>query len=64
MTQGEKDAITAAELQARKDAANDFGLSDMKIIMTALIKVLNTKLPANKQITKQEMIDAVKGEIV
>lgn len=33
-------------------------------VLTALIKVLNTKLPANKQITKQELVDALKGEII
>lgn len=64
MTQPEKDAVLAAELQARKNAADEFGLNDMKVILTAFIKVLNTKLPANKQITKQEMVDALKGEIV
>lgn len=64
MSQAEKDATITAELQARKDMANDFGIQDMKPILTALIKVLNTKLPANKQITKQEMVDALKGEII
>ena len=64
MSQAEKDAIAAAELQTRKDQANDFSLQSMKPILTALIKVLNTKLPANKQITKQELVDAIKLEIV
>lgn len=64
MTQAEKDVVLATELQARKDMANDFGIQDMKPILTALVKVLNTKLPANKQITKQEMVDAIKGEII
>lgn len=63
MTLAEKQAVMDAELQARKNQANDFNVGDMKIIMTALIKVLNTKLPANKQITKQEMVDAIKLEI-
>lgn len=63
MMQVEKDAITAAELQARKDAANDFGIEGIKIVLTALIKVINLRLPSNK-ITKQEMVDALKGEIV
>lgn len=63
MSKAEKDAITAAELQARKNFADDFGIEDMKVVLTALIKVLNTKLGATKQITKQEVIDAIKGEI-
>lgn len=63
MTRAEKDAITAAELQARKDAANDFGVQDMRVVLKVLITVLNSKLPANKQITKQEVVDALKGEI-
>ena len=64
MTQAEKDTILTKELQARKDTANDFGIEETKIILTALIKVLNTKFPANKQITKQEIIDALKVEII
>ena len=63
MSQAEKDAITEAELQARKDTANDFGVQDIKVVLKVLIAVLNSKLPANKQITKQEVIDALKGEI-
>lgn len=64
MTQAEKNVVLATELQARKDMANDFGIQDIKPVLTALIKVLNTKLPANKQITKQELVDALKGEII
>lgn len=63
MSQAEKDAVAAAELQARKDTANDFGIENLKPVLTALIKVLNTKLPANRQITKQELVGALKGEI-
>ena len=63
MTQVEKDVLAAAELQVRKDAANDLGVQDIKIALKALITVLNTKLPANKQLTKQELVDALKGEI-
>jgi hypothetical protein len=61
MTQAEKGVVLATELQAM---ANDFGIQGMKPVLTALIKVLNTKLPANKQITKQELVDALKGEII
>lgn len=64
MSQAEKDVISAAELQARKDAANDFGVEGMKIALTALIKVINIRLPIGQKITKQEMVDALKGEIV
>lgn len=64
MSKAEKDVITAAELQVRKDMANDFGVENLKPVLTALIKVLNTKLPANRQITKQEVVDALRGEII
>src|SRR3990167_4959136 len=59
MTQTEKDAITAAELQLRKDQANNFGVGLLEFT-TALIKVINLRLPTGQKITKQEMIDAVK----
>ena len=61
MSQAEKDAVIATELQARKDIANEFGV-DVKTLLTALIKVINIRIP-NNPITKQEMIDALKGEI-
>ena len=64
MSLAEKQAIEATELQARKDAANDFGIDGMKIVLTALIKVINLRLPIDKKITKQEMVDALKGEII
>lgn len=63
MTTLEKQAVDQAELQTRKSFADNFGIDDMKIVLTALIKVLNTKLPANKQIVKQEVVDAIKAEI-
>ena len=62
MNLAEKQAIEAMELLARKNAANDFGI-EMKTALTALIKVINLRLPTNK-ITKQEMIDALKAEII
>lgn len=63
MTLAEKQAVDAAELQARKDKITEIENADMREIFIALIKVLNTKLPANKQITRQEFIDAIKLEI-
>lgn len=63
MSQTEKEAIATAELQTRKSLADTFDIQDIRVILTALIKVLNTKLGATKQITKQELIDALKGEI-
>ena len=62
MTVAEKQAITNAELEHRKSVADDYGI-DMKIALTALIKVINLRLPSDKKITKQEMIIALKGEI-
>ena len=64
MTLLEKQAIEAAELQARKDAADNFGIERMKIVLIALIKVINIRLPVGQKITKQEMIDALKAEIL
>lgn len=64
MTLAEKQVVDVAILQARKDAITDPSFADLKDIFTALIKVLNTKLPANKQITRQELIDAIKLEII
>lgn len=63
MTQAEKDAINAAELQARKDAVVDPSNANLKDILTALIKVINVRLSAGQKITKQELIDAIKLEI-
>lgn len=64
MTQAEKDAVLAAELQARRDQANDLSFQDMKSVLTALIKVINIRLPQNQKITKQELVDAIKAEIL
>lgn len=64
MTTAEKQVVDTNELLARKNRADDFGLSDMKVILTALIKVINLRLPAGQRITKQEMIDALKAEII
>ena len=63
MTQAEKDAVEAQLLQARKDAVTDLDRAGLKDILTALIEVLNIRLAANKQITKQELIDAIKLKI-
>ena len=62
MTQAEKDAIAASELITRKNAADTFQ-ADPVAIFTALIKVINIRLPQGQKITKQELIDVVKGEI-
>lgn len=63
MTAGEKQAVTDAELLARKNLANGYGLSDIKVILTALVKVVNIRLPAGQKITEAEMITALKNEI-
>ena len=61
MTQAEKDTLVATELQAKKDAIT-LSHDDMRVVLTALIKVVNLRLPSNK-ITKEEMIQAIKDEI-
>lgn len=62
MSAAEKQAIADAELQQRKALADRFE-ANMVDIFTALIKVINIRLPAGQKITKQELIDAVKLEI-
>lgn len=62
MTQAEKDAITAQELVQRKSAADKFQ-TDPVAIFTALIKVINIRLPQGQKITKAELITAIKEEI-
>lgn len=64
MTPAEKQAIIDAELQARKDAVTDPSFADLKDILTALVKVINIRLPIDKKITKLELIDAIKAEMV
>ena len=63
MTANEKLAVDTAELQSRKDRVIDPSDADLKDILTALIKVINIRLPAGQKITKQEFIDAIKLEI-
>ena len=63
MSQAEKDVILAAELTARKSAADTFA-ADPLAIFTALIKVINVRLTAGQKITKAELITAVKEEII
>lgn len=63
MSQAEKDAIAATELLAKKAVADNYGV-DMKTALTALVKVINIRLNAGQKITKQEMIDALKAEII
>lgn len=63
MTVIEKQALADAELLTRKNAANIFGIQDMKIVLTALIKVINIRLPIGQKITTTEMINALKNEV-
>jgi len=62
MSASEKQAVDDAELLARKAGADNFGVGLVEIF-TALIKVINVRLPANQKITKQELVAAVKAEI-
>ena len=63
MIASEKQAVLDAELAQRKTQANTFGVGLLEFA-TALIKVINLRLPAGQKITKQEMVDALKTEIV
>lgn len=62
MSAVEKQVIADAELLQRKLTANTFSSSPIQIF-TALIKVINIRLPTGQKITKQEVIDAIKLEI-
>lgn len=64
MTQAEKDAVGAQELQDKKDSIQELGDAGLKEVMTALIKVINIRLPSKQKITKKEFINAIKEEIV
>ena len=63
MTVSEKQMISDAELLQRKSQADTFGVNLIDLVI-ALIKVINIRLPVGSKITKQEMIDALKGEII
>lgn len=61
MTQAEIDAIIAAEAKAAHDAAISQAESDVKDIIVALVKRINTRIPANP-ITKTEVIQQLKED--
>ena len=65
MSQAEKDAILQAEEDARQqallDAIDKFDITNLDLL-TALIKVINVRIPSNP-ITKQEMIDQIKDDL-
>ncbi len=63
MTIVQKQVIDDLELQDRKSSADTYAVG-MKEALTALIKVINLRLNGGQKITKQEMIDALKGEIL
>lgn len=62
MSPAEKQAILDAKLADRKSRADQL-LANLPEVLTALIKVINLRLPSNK-ITKAELITAIKAEIV
>lgn len=62
MTQEEKDLLATNELLARKNLADTYNI-DIKTALTALVKVINLRLPSNK-ITKDELVEALKNEIL
>ena len=62
MNASEKQVIADAELFQRKSVADNYGI-DLKVALTALVKVFNKRLPSGQKITKAEMITALKEEI-
>lgn len=62
MSQAEKDAVLAAELAARKLAADKFEIS-LDVLMKVLVTVGNQRWATGQTITKQQFIDLVKAEI-
>lgn len=63
MSQAEKDALVQVELNTRKNLADNYSI-DIKTALTALVKVINIRLPSGQKITKDEMIQALKDEII
>lgn len=63
MNASEKATVDAAILTAKQATANDLDVNDMKIVLTALIKVINLRLPAGNKITKDELVAALKAEM-
>jgi len=63
MTQNEKTVIALNELSDRKSLAETFEVS-MLDIFSAFITVINTRLPAEQQITKSELVTAIKKGII
>lgn len=61
MTISEKSDVDAAELVAKKGLADTYSVGTITLL-TALIKVINVRIPGNP-ITKQEMVTALKAEI-
>lgn len=61
MSPAEKQVILDAQLAERKSRADQL-LTNLPEVLTALIKVINLRLPSNK-ITKAELITAIKAEI-
>lgn len=62
MSSDEKAAIDANYLEKKKAGAETFEVSIVQIL-TALIEVINIRLPMDQKITKQELIETIKLEI-
>lgn len=63
MTQVEKDAVDAGLLAERKSLADNYEI-DLKTALTALIKVINLRLATGDKITKTELVQALKNEVI
>lgn len=62
MTSAEKQAVLDAWLEERRSRADQL-VANLPEVLSALIKVVNLRLPGNK-ITRAELIAAIKAEIV
>lgn len=62
MTTEEKAVVDAAEVAARKSVADSLDVG-MRVALTALVKVINLRLPTNQKIAQSELIIALKQEI-
>lgn len=63
MSQAEKGVLAETQLTNRKNLADTYSI-DLKTALTALIKVINLRLPSGQKITRDEMVQALKDEIV
>lgn len=62
LTEEEKQQKIDAGIEAKRSRAEKFQ-DEFEAIFTAFVKVVNLRLPADKKITKQELVEAIRSEV-